>query len=433
MPEPVEIPGGPVPEAAVDAEIASLLGFAARSRVPGGFASLDAAGAVPPGEPLALWVTCRMTHVFGLASLLGPHHEHARDLLDHGVEALLGPWRDPEHDGWWSALVADGTAPAEARKEAYAHAFVVLAGVTATAADHPRGPELLDAALAVLRQRFWEEGPGMVADAWDAGFTRCDPYRGLNATMHTLEALLAVHDLTGDAWSLEASLRIAARVADVLGPAYAWRLPEHFDADWTPLPDYHRDLPRDPFRPYGATVGHLLEWARLLLHLDLAVRRQPAGGAGSADLGAAARALIDRAVADGWAVDGADGFVYTVDFEGRPVVRERMHWVIAEAVANAALRRSVGLDEQAAEDHRRWLAFAWSHHRDPVGGSWWHELGTGLVPSGTVWPGKPDVYHALQALWLPRLAGVEGGCVSFAGAARRAGDPATPADTPGSL
>ena len=30
-----------------------------------------------------------------------------------------------------------------------------------------------------------------------------------------------------------------------------WRLPEHFTSDWVPLPEFNRDHPADPFRPYG--------------------------------------------------------------------------------------------------------------------------------------------------------------------------------------
>ena len=47
-------------------------------------------------------------------------------------------------------------------------------------------------------------------------------------------------------------------------------------------------------------------------------------------------AAFDRAVADGWDVDGAPGFVYTTDWSGRPVVSQRMHWVAAEAISAAA-------------------------------------------------------------------------------------------------
>ncbi|CAB4689441.1 MAG: AGE family epimerase/isomerase [Actinobacteria bacterium] len=402
----------------LDVEIARLLDFAARARVDAGFGHLDATGSVPPQAPVELWITCRMTHVFGLASLLGPDRAGARALLDHGVAALLGPWRDERSGGWFTTLRPDG-APDDDSKAGYAHAFVVLAGATATAAGHPRGPELLAEAVAVLRERFWEEEHGMVVDAWDRDFATCDAYRGLNANMHAVEALLAAYDVSGDSWALAAATRIGERVAHDLGPGFSWRLPEHFDEAWVPQPEHHRDRPADPFQPYGVTIGHLLEWSRLLLHLHVASTRDRAHrvAADRQGLLGAAAALTGAAIRDGWAADGTDGFVYTTDFDGAPVVRERMHWVIAEAVANAAMRITVGLDDDAERDLERWLGFAEAHHVDLDGGSWWHELDADLRPSGTVWPGKPDVYHQLQALWLARRATTGERVVSFAGAA----------------
>ena len=48
---------------------------------------------------------------------------------------------------------------------------------------------------------------------------------------------------------------------------HAWRIPEHFNPRWEPQLEHNRDRPDDQFQPYGATVGHGLEWSRLLLHL----------------------------------------------------------------------------------------------------------------------------------------------------------------------
>ena len=102
-------------------------------------------------------------------------------------------------------------------------------------------------------------------------------------------------------------------------------------------------------------------------------------------------------------MDGADGFVYTVDWSGQPVVRERMHWVAAEATATAAaLHQATG--EASYAD---WYATWWEHidacFRDPEHGSWHHELSPGLEPSSQTWQGKPDTYHAFQATLIPRL------------------------------
>ena len=177
--------------------------------------------------------------------------------------------------------------------------------------------------------------------------------------------------------------------------AHGWRVVEHFDGRWTPLPDYNRDDPRHAFRPFGVTPGHGLEWSRLLLHLHASLGSPPEW------LVPAARGLFARALHDGWAANC--GFVYTTDLDGRPVATERMHWVLAEAIGAAAALHAV----TAAEDYDRWYQTFWDvadeQFRDRRRGSWRHELDERLQPSDGTWAGKPDVYHALQATLIPRL------------------------------
>ncbi len=116
-----------------------------------------------------------------------------------------------------------------------------------------------------------------------------------------------------------------------------------------------------------------------------------------------ARSLFENAVREGWAVDGEDGFVYTVDWSGRPVVRERMHWVAAEGIAAAAaLHRATG-DSSYADWYATWWQYVDTHVRDPEHGSWHHELSPTNGPSNITWAGKPDTYHAFQATLVPRL------------------------------
>lgn len=38
---------------------------------------------------------------------------------------------------------------------------------------------------------------------------------------------------------------------------------------------------------------------------------------------------------------------------------------------------------------------------DPVNGSWFHQLDCNNHVTDSVWPGKPDIYHALQAMLIP--------------------------------
>ena len=93
--------------------------------------------------------------------------------------------------------------------------------------------------------------------------------------------------------------------------------------------------------------------------------------------------------------------MHTVDWDGHPVVRERRHWVAAEATA-AALHGAKGEDAYA-----RWYETWWDHiaevFLDPEDGSWRHELDPTNRASSLVREGKPDTYHALQATLIPRL------------------------------
>jgi mannose/cellobiose epimerase-like protein (N-acyl-D-glucosamine 2-epimerase family) len=376
-------------------EAARLLDFARGAVHPlGGFGWLGEGGELLPERGVATWITARMTHCFALARILGD--DDAGELVDHGIAALHGELRDPEHGGWHAAMAADGRPMGP--KEAYAHAFVVLAAASATGSGHPDAPALLADALDVIERRFWNEDEGLVADVATTDWCDLDAYRGVNANMHTVEAFLAAVDVTGEQLWAHRALRILERVVHGFAREHDWRLPEHFDAAWRAQLDYNVDEPAHPFRPYGVTIGHLFEWARLCLHA-----RTTLGEAAPAWLLEEARELYASAVHRGWGVDGADGFVYTTDFEDRPVVRERMHWVLAEAIAAAwVLCRDTG-ERHYLEDFRSWWRYAEAMFVDRELGSWRHELDAANRPSATVWKGKPDVYHAYQCVLLPLL------------------------------
>jgi sulfoquinovose isomerase len=379
----------------LEAEGDRLLEFGRASRHPdGGFAWLDDAGRPDLRRPVELWVTCRMTHVYCLGDLMG--RPGCGPLADHGVEALLGRMRDRRHGGWYAQVGPDG--PVSRDKTAYEHAFVLLAASSAVASGRSGGEELLDLALATELEHFWDDEYGMVREQWDESFSTLDGYRGVNANMHTVEALLAAADVLDDATLRERAGRVVTRVVHELAPAHSWRIPEHFDDTWTPRLEYNREQPAHAFRPYGATVGHWLEWSRLTLHL-----REALGSTAPDWLLDDARSLFDNAVSEGWAVDGADGFVYTVDWEGRPVVRERMHWVAAEATMTAAALHAATGDPSYARWYRTWWDHVADRFLDRAGGSWHHELSPTNRPSSTTWQGKPDVYHAFQATLVPRL------------------------------
>ena len=378
----------------LESESQRLLAFGRQFPAPGGGAYwLDDDGAPDTGRPVFAWITARMAHVHALAHLRGV--PGTAPLASRALAGLTGPLHDDVHGGWFHAVGPDGVPAAE--KTAYTHAFVVLAASTGTVAGLPGARALLDEALDVYLSHFWDEEEGLSRDEWDRAWTALDPYRGVNANMHSVEAMLAAADATGDPSWRGRALRIATRVVHEWARGNEWRIPEHFDADWRPLLEYNADRPDDPFKPYGATIGHGLEWSRLVLHVHASL-----GDAAPDWMVPAARALYARAVTDGWEVDGAPGFVYTTDWSGAPLVRTRMHWVPAEAIgAAAALFLATG-DASYDVDYLRWWDYVAEYVIDRERGSWHHELDPANRPTANVWPGKADIYHAYQATLVPR-------------------------------
>ncbi|WP_062077336.1 AGE family epimerase/isomerase [Demequina globuliformis] len=382
----------------LESESARLLDFGRGSRHPrGGFGGVDAQGTLAEDADAELWITCRMTHCYALATLMGRPGSAA--LVDHGIDALRSRLRDDEHGGWFAAVGAEG--PTDDSKQAYAHAFVVLAASSAAAAGRPEARDLLDEALEVIEKHFWDDDAQTTREDFSRDWEALEDYRGLNSTMHMVEAFIAAADVTGERVWLDRATRIVERVMYDLAPRHDWRLPEHFDSAGTVQLDYNADDPKHPFRPFGATIGHGFEWARLTVQLAVSLQQR---GLGAPEwMVDSARALYDASARDGWTVDGQRGFVYTVDWEGQPVVRERMHWVSAEAIAAAAVLWRATKVPMYAENYQEWWDFVGDHHLDLKDGSWWHELDPHLQVAGTVWPGKVDLYHALQATLIPRL------------------------------
>ena len=382
----------------LEAETDRLLDFARASVDPaGGFGWLRDDGTRDPKHPTELWITARMTHVFAIGALLG--RPGCAALVDHGVAALTGRFLDEAYGGWFAAL--GPKAPSNDAKEAYAHAFVILAASSAMVAERPGARELLEMALATFEERFWDDEAGMAAHAFGRNWKSSEDYRGLNENMHTVEAFLAAADALANPKWLARALRMIERAVNDLARANDWRIPEHFAADWTPDPEYNKSSPADAFRPYGTTIGHSFEWARLTVQ---ATTSREQGGMAAADwMVPAAKALYSTAVRDGWQADGEPGFVYTIDAAGRPVVAERMHWVAAEAIGAAAALYRRTRQEEYAEHYRRWWDYVGAYHLDRDDGSWWHEIGADHAVSRSVWDGKPDVYHAIQATLIPRI------------------------------
>lgn len=409
----------------------ALLAFARKARVPFGFAYLDKNGEIDPAQPIHTWISCRMTHIYSIGALMGA--EGCRELAEHGIHALLEHIQDHEHGGFFEALAlepgpAGRAVPTEAgeQKGAYAHAFVLLAASSGLLAGIPRADELFDRISAIIDQHFWDESVGRMRESFSRDFSSSEAYRGLNANMHSVEACLAAFDaqLACQPDQGEQALRwleranAITRFAFTLAEAHDYRLPEHFDEDWQLIHDYNIDDKAHPFRPYGATVGHALEWARLGAHV-LAMNKAH-GLESPIDYERIAYGLFRQSLRN-WGTDGAEGFVYTTDFEGQPIVRDRMHWVLCEAIGACvaldgihAEEPPIGeagpaqgfIDAELGNEFAYWyqvfISYA-ARHLIASPGRWTHQLDADNQPGTGVWSGRPDIYHAFQCLMLPLL------------------------------
>lgn len=365
----------------------------------GGFRPLDRLGRPldgPAGRVRQIHETARMVHCYTMAQELGL--PGADRMIDHGMEALWSRHRDPRHGGYvWSF---DDDGPVNPTKQAYGHAFVLLAAASARVAGHPDADRLLHDVAEVLHTRFWDDAAGASREEFSEDWKPLGPYRGQNSNMHLTEALMAAYEATGDLAWLTMAERIARLIIDRHARAEGWRVAEHFDEDWR----VDRDHAGDPmFRPAGTTPGHALEWSRLLIQL------WQLGGQAQGWMHEAAEALFLHTVAIGW--DRRRGGVYyTLHWSDRPDREDRFWWPCAEGIAAAYVLRQMGGDTRFEDWYRRIWDFTANHFIDHAHGGWFAELDPDLRPIERVFHGKPDLYHAVQACLIP-LVPAKGGLV----------------------
>lgn len=372
-------------------ELNRLLGFASRAATPRGFVTLDSKGNPEPGaQPVAL-ITARMTHSFALGHMM-TGSSNFRDLAELGVKSLNSEFRDSFNGGFTDRNLGSDLYP----KELYLTSFVLLASTTGMASGIRESEELYQEALDSM-SRLWDQRLGVFHNAMTADYGQVDRYIGANGNMHAVEALLASSLQTGDPGLSERALQVAEFFIHRHAKASGWMLPEHYSSDGRALPSYNVDVPFDEFRPYGVTPGHLFEWSRLLLELGSTLKTKPSW------LNDASKHLYQAAKRYGWVEEPRPGFVYTVDTTGAPVVTLRPHWVLAEAIGAAATQLQAFDEDAVAEDLQLWQRHALTNYVDLEDGSWHHELDENNRPSHSMWSGKPDVYHALQASLIPQL------------------------------
>ncbi len=352
----------------------------------GGFFDLDAAGQ-PFGNLRQIHATARMVHCFAIGHKLG--RPGADAIVDHGMNYLWTGHRDTVHGGYCWSL--DDTGYKDDSKQAYGHAFVLLAASDAKMLGHPLADAMLADITQVIEERFWEKSHGAVAEEFARDWSKITDYRGQNSNMHLTEALMAAFEATRDRAYLDKALSIASLIIGRHATSLDYAVAEHFDAGWNIDRAYKGS---DMFRPAGTTPGHWLEWSRLVAQLWVLSGRQHDW------LKEAGAKLFRAAVTRGWDKDKG-GFFYTLDFDSRPALTHKIWWPATEAIGAAAFLAALDPDPFYEEWYRKVWGFSANHFIDPSNGGWFPELDDDLKPFDKFFTGKPDIYHALQACLIP--------------------------------
>jgi mannose/cellobiose epimerase-like protein (N-acyl-D-glucosamine 2-epimerase family) len=355
----------------------------------GGFFELDDEGKPLGGDNPArqIHVTTRMVHCAAIGSLLG--RPGSDEVVDHGMHYVWEHHRDAKHGGYVWAVNNDGIS--DGSKQAYGHAFVLLAASSAKLVGHPLADQVLADVTDVINAKFWDEERGAVRDEYNQDWSTLLPYRGQNANMHMTEALMAAFEATGDRSYLSKAERIAELIIAKNAVPLGHRVAEHFDENWVLDKDYKGN---EMFRPSGTTPGHWLEWSRLLFQL------WALGDKRLSWMTDAARNLFRQSIELGWdQVHG--GFFYTLDWDNKPIMREKLWWPVSEAIGAAAVLSTHDRDDYFQSWYRKLWDYAENHVIDHARGGWLSELKEDLTPTSRLFVGKPDIYHALQACLIP--------------------------------
>jgi mannose/cellobiose epimerase-like protein (N-acyl-D-glucosamine 2-epimerase family) len=359
----------------------------------GGFFDLDDLGSPIGGTNPArgIHASARMVHCFSIAYLLG--RPGSGDIIDHGMRTLWERHRDTQYGGYFWQVNDDGAA--DPAKQGYGHAFVLLAAASAKVAGHPLADQMLTDITDVLETKFWEPRHGAIAEEFNRDWSPIDGggYRGQNSNMHLTEALMAAFEATGETAYIDKAESIADLVIRRCAGSVGFRVAEHFNPEWTIDKGYYH--PDEMFRPAGTTPGHWLEWSRLLLQL------WSLGDKKHGWMPDAAKSLFVQSMSLGWDKEKG-GFFYTLDWNDKPAKTNKLWWPMCEAAGAAHfLNEHLPADDFHEDSYRLIWGTIANRFIDHKNGGWHEELTEDMRPAHTLFPGKGDIYHALQACLIP--------------------------------
>ena len=344
----------------------STVGWDAAS---GGFIDrLHRDGTADWAAPRRVFVQARQIYCYAKAAQMGWYPE-GRVIALKGLEHMLARAKEPDgRPGYVHRLTPEGTV-LDGRRDAYDHAFILLALSTAYALDKDAQIRAeIDALLAFIDTHLRSPHGGVLE-----GLPQSMPRRQ-NPHMHLFEAMIAAFDATHD---LSFQNRAGEFFALFLANLYDKQkrvLGEYFEEDWSKI------------EPVSVEPGHQAEWVWLLKGFER-ITACPTGRYRTELLETAVRC---HDAATGCLIDEADA-------DGNIRRHSRRLWPQTE-IAKAWIAQAESAEAGAAEKARAALVrlerYYLSH---PVRGGWYDQFdreGKSLVDTIPA----SSFYHVLCAV-----------------------------------
>ena len=299
---------------------------------------------------------------YSMASIELDNDEY-KDVIRHGIEYLRQFHLNTKTGSY--AWILEGKDVQDSTNYCYGFAFVLLAYSTALRAGILEAKDFIDETFDVMEKHFWSKEHELYSDEISADWQVVSSYRGQNANMHSCEALIMAFEATGSQKYLDRALIIAKNICirqASLAEGLIW---EHYDNNWEINWVYNKDRPDDLFRPWGFQVGHLTEWAKLLLILERHVKEDW--------LLPRAQELFDDAIEMGWDAE-SEGLFYGFSPNGDICDKDKYFWVQAESIAAAAVLANRTGDDYYWEWYDRIWSYSWKHMIDHKYGAWFRIL-----------------------------------------------------------
>jgi mannose/cellobiose epimerase-like protein (N-acyl-D-glucosamine 2-epimerase family) len=330
----------------------------------------------------------RFVYVFSIGTLLkGP--DWCRTYAELGLEYIQEKHFDRVNGGYYWIL--EGLEAKDTSKQAYGHAFVLLAASAALKAGISWAFPIIEEVFQQLEEHLWNCVNGLYADEASVDWKEIPVYRGQNANMHLCEALLSAYEATNDPKYLSRAHLLAKNVVITLATQSGGLIWEHYDKDWLIDWNYNKHDPKNLFRPYGFLPGHLVEWSKLLVILE---RYQS-----EAWMITAAESLFQSALKMAWDKKNG-GICYAFDAAGNILDSDKYHWVISEAIAASYLLGARTGNQKYFEWYKQFFKYSWKHFIDHQYGAWYRILSKENVKYDNIKspPSKTD-YHPISACY----------------------------------